>query len=62
MIVQSFVELMQEAGASNSSLMFLEAMFLFGVLFLLWRLYTFTLLPIIRPQDPPELPYWIPGK
>lgn len=29
-------------------------------LLLLWRLWMFTILPILRPNDPKELPYWIP--
>ncbi|KAK4197159.1 Abscisic acid 8'-hydroxylase 4 [Triangularia verruculosa] len=27
---------------------------------LLWRLYTFTIRPWLRPSDPKEYPYWIP--
>lgn len=30
-------------------------------LLLAWRFWTFTVLPFIRPQEPRELPYWIPG-
>ncbi|ROT37825.1 cytochrome P450 [Sodiomyces alkalinus F11] len=26
-----------------------------------WRLYTFTILPWLYPNDPKEYPYWIPG-
>ncbi len=29
-------------------------------LLLLWRLWRFTLLPAIRPDEPKELPYWLP--
>lgn len=29
---------------------------------LVWRLWTFTIRPYLRPQDPKELPYWIPCK
>lgn len=28
---------------------------------LLWRLCKFGILPLIYPNDPKELPYWIPG-
>lgn len=28
----------------------------------LWRLWKFTILPRVYPDDPKELPYWIPGK
>lgn len=33
-----------------------------GILYLLWRLWTFTILPIVRPKDPRQLPYRIPGE
>ena len=29
---------------------------------LLWRVGKFTILPLIYPSDPKELPYWIPGE
>ncbi len=28
---------------------------------LLWRIWTFTILPILHPDEPKELPYWTPG-
>lgn len=27
-----------------------------------WRLWRFTILPLLRPNEPRELPYWIPCK
>lgn len=27
----------------------------------LWRLWRFTILPATRPNEPKELPYWVPG-
>ncbi len=30
------------------------------ILLLVWRVYKFHLCPTIRPEDPKELPYWIP--
>lgn len=27
---------------------------------ILWRLYAFTIKPWFRPNEPKELPYWIP--
>lgn len=30
------------------------------IFLLLWRLWTFTILPILYPNKPQELPYWIP--
>ncbi len=32
------------------------------VLLLSWRIWRFTILPILRPDDPKELPYWVPCK
>ena len=29
---------------------------------LLWRLGKFVVLPLLYPDDPKELPYWIPGE
>jgi hypothetical protein len=29
---------------------------------LLWRLWTFTILPWLSPKEPKEVPYWIPCK
>jgi hypothetical protein len=29
---------------------------------LLWRLWRFTITPALYPDDPKELPYWIPCK
>jgi hypothetical protein len=26
-----------------------------------WRIYRFTIIPMMYPDDPKELPYWIPG-
>lgn len=31
-------------------------------IWLLWRLWSFTVLPNFRPEEPKELPYWIPCK
>jgi hypothetical protein len=31
------------------------------VLLLLWRIWTFTVLPALYPQEPKMIPYWIPG-
>ena len=29
---------------------------------LIWRLWAFTVLPALRPNEPKEVPYWIPCK
>ena len=31
-----------------------------GVCLLLWRLWAFTIVPLLRPDEPRDLPYWIP--
>lgn len=31
-----------------------------AVCWLFWRLWTFTILPALRPTEPKEVPYWIP--
>lgn len=28
----------------------------------IWRIYRFTIVPMMYPDDPKELPYWIPGR
>jgi hypothetical protein len=33
-----------------------------GSFLLIWRLWTFSILPLFRPHEPKEVPYWIPGK
>ena len=38
------------------------SLLVFLVLLLPWRLWTFTVLPSLRPHDPKEVPYWIPGE
>lgn len=38
------------------------ALILFMCLWLVWRLWRFTILPCIYSDDPDELPYWIPSK
>ena len=30
------------------------------VVLLLWRFWTFTILPALHPNEPKEVPYWIP--
>lgn len=30
-------------------------------LLLLWRVWAFTIRSALKPDEPPELPYWIPG-
>ena len=32
-----------------------------GAVLVLWRLWRFSILPLFYPDDPIEIPYWIPG-
>lgn len=38
-----------------------SAIALGAITLLSWRIYRFTITPMIYPDDPKELPYWIPG-
>lgn len=44
-------------GASSASLLLIS---LLGCLLLSWRLWMFTILPLLRPDEPKEIPYWVP--
>lgn len=35
--------------------------FSLGLGVLAWRLWNFTIIPFLRPKEPLELPYWMPG-
>jgi hypothetical protein len=40
---------------------YLHSVFLISLILLLsWRIWRFTMLPVLRPDDPKEVPYWIP--
>lgn len=45
----------------NETLLYtLQLAILFAGSLLLWRLWRFTLMPMLKPNEPKELPYWIP--
>lgn len=48
-------------GASDHSSISIAALLLLAVL-LSWRLWRFTITPWLYPNDPKELPYWIPSR
>ena len=29
---------------------------------LLWRIWTFTILPVLHPDEPKQIPYWVPSR
>lgn len=33
-----------------------------SAIWIFWRIWRFTILPLFRPNEPVELPYWIPCK
>lgn len=35
---------------------------LFASLWMLWRLWRFIITPALHPDDPKELPYWVPSE
>ena len=40
---------------------YLEIALLISIIALIvWRIWRFTILPLFRPNEPKELPYWIP--
>lgn len=47
-------------GALDHSSISIPALLSIGFL-LLWRLWRFTITPWLYPNDPKELPYWIPS-
>lgn len=49
----------KQAGDVASVTVTVAVVVLVGLL--LWRLWTFSILPALRPNEPKELPYWIPG-
>lgn len=40
----------------------LEVFLAIGALYTVWRCWAFTVLPMLQPFEPPELPYCIPSK
>lgn len=32
------------------------------LLLFVWRLLRFSILPMLRPEEPKKIPYWIPGE
>jgi hypothetical protein len=40
---------------------FINGLFTVIAILLAWRFWTFTVVPLLYPQNPRELPYWVPG-
>ena len=62
MIVQAVSDTVVSAVSSVNSLLLSVTLFSSLTTLLLWRLWTFTVLLAFYPDDPKELPYWVPGK
>lgn len=60
--IQSFLQRVPLVGGmlQLNSTWSLVVVTLAGLL-LLWRFWAFTVRPALKPDEPPELPYWIPG-
>ncbi|KAL8909703.1 MAG: hypothetical protein Q9207_000012 [Kuettlingeria erythrocarpa] len=64
MLVEALISLQHAVGSAASSPLGAVAFaltYMTGIFYLLWRSLTFTILPILRPKDPRQLLYWIPG-
>lgn len=62
MIFQAIFDSVVSAVSSVTSPLLSIILFLSLTILLLWRLWTFTALPALYPDDPKEFPYWVPGK
>ena len=60
--VISLVGAIHAQGANTIGALLFVVTYMTVIMYLLWRSWTFTLQPILRPKDPQELPYWIPCK
>lgn len=58
--LQNLVSIAQEMN--EKTLYLFWALCTISAILLLWRLWVFTVLPALRPDEPKELPYWIPCK
>ena len=47
---------------SGKNLQYLSALCILSTCLLLWRIWAFTVLPALQPDEPKELPYWVPCK
>lgn len=65
MFIEAFVRAIEQAEAIGRQL-FVSNLTTFGfailgLSLLVWRIIKFSLLPALKPDDPKEYPYWIPG-
>ena len=48
------------SGLNERLLYMMQLVALVGGSLLLWRLWKYTVLPFLKPEEPKRLPYWIP--
>lgn len=61
-LVSPLLEAISRLCASPVASILINTVSFTAALYLLWRVWAFTVHPMLRPQEPPELPYWIPGE
>ncbi|KAL8951145.1 MAG: hypothetical protein Q9222_002860 [Ikaeria aurantiellina] len=54
------VPLVLRAYADGARATWLSLANIFLILILMWRLWTFTIRPVLNPREPKQLPYWVP--
>ena len=57
-VVARFTDLFTQGDQATSYALW--ALLVVVAALLLWRLWTFTLHPLLNPLEPREVPYWIP--
>ena len=53
---------MSSAVRFENDRVLLWPVFIVIVSLLVWRIWTFTILPLLRPDEPKYIPYWIPSE
>ena len=61
MISQVISDVITSLGSPHTPQLLFIVLFLLLLVLLLWRLWAFTVVPALYPDDPKEFPYWMPG-
>ena len=61
-LVSPLEDIVDNVNANAFASIIIKTFSLIGTLYTLWRIWTFTVLPMLRPHEPLELPYLIPGE
>lgn len=62
MLFLSHIGSLSETGRLDSFTILVLVSATLGALVLVWRLLSFSIMPMLRPNVPKEIPYWVPGK